>query len=118
MAFERLTDVRNEPNEVELTTIGRISGRESSEPVWFVRRDENLYLLPVCGTDSQWYKNLLKTPTVRVAAGDTVYSGQAVPVTDPPEVNQVVERFRNKYGARQVDSYFSRHDVAVEVRPA
>ena len=33
-----------------------------SRTLWFVREDENLYLLPVTGSDSQCYKNVLKTP--------------------------------------------------------
>jgi hypothetical protein len=45
---------------------------------------------PVTGSDSQWYKNVLKTPTVRVAAGGTEYSARATPVTDPAKVDTVV----------------------------
>jgi hypothetical protein len=62
-----LTDFENaldSTSEIELTTTGRVSGRETSRPVWFIRRDEKLYLLPVTGSRSQWYKNLLKTPAI------------------------------------------------------
>ena len=118
MAYADFKNALNDTNEVELTTTGRTSGRESSRPVWFVRQGQNLYLLPVTGSDSQWYKNLLKTPTIRLAAGDTEYSARAVPVTDPAKVDEVVESFRAKYGARDVESYYPKHDVAVEVPPA
>jgi F420H(2)-dependent quinone reductase len=51
-------------NEIELTTTGRVTGKPISCPVWFVKRGGKLYLVPGDGTDSQWYKNLLKTPAV------------------------------------------------------
>ncbi len=81
-------------------------------------QDENLYLLPVTGSDSQWYKNVVKTPGVRLTAGGTEYSARAEPITDPAKVDEVVESFRAKYGARDVESYYPKHDVAVEVPPA
>lgn len=118
MGFSDFEIALNNTNEIGLTTTGRNTGRESSRPVWFVREGENLYLLPVDGPDSQWYKNVLKTPTVRLVAGNTEYSAQAVPVTDPAKVDEVVESFRAKYGARAVASYYPKRDVALEVTPA
>jgi deazaflavin-dependent oxidoreductase (nitroreductase family) len=113
--FERaLSDTR----EIELTTTGRISGRESSRPVWFVRQGEYLYLLPIRGSDSPWYKNVVKTPAVRLAAGGVEYSARATPVADPARVDEVVESFRSKYGAHDVASYYTKLDVAVEVPAA
>ena len=61
MAFADFRNALNDTNEIELTTTGRISGRQSSRPVWFVLEGETLCLLPVTGSDSQWYKNVLKT---------------------------------------------------------
>jgi deazaflavin-dependent oxidoreductase (nitroreductase family) len=118
MAFADFATALKNTNEIGLTTTGRNSGRASSRPVWFVRQGENLYLLPVSGSDSQWYKNLLKTPTIRLAAGDIEYRARAVPVTDPAKVDEVVENFRAKYGASDVEAYYPKHDVAVEVPPA
>jgi uncharacterized protein len=113
--FERaLSDTR----EIELTTTGRISGRESSQPVWFVRQGEYLYLLPIHGSDSPWYKNVVKTPAIGLAAGGTAYGARATPVTDPAKVGEVVESFRAKYGARDVASYYTKLDFAVEVPAA
>ena len=44
---------------------GRKSGRTISIPVWFVLEGEKLYLLPVHGSDTQWYKNVLQNPLIR-----------------------------------------------------
>ena len=42
--------------EITLTVTGRKSGRAISIPVWFVLEDRKLYLLPVTGSDTQWYR--------------------------------------------------------------
>ena len=47
-------------NEIDLTVRGRKSGLDISRPVWFVHEDDNLYLLPVQGSDTNWYRNVLK----------------------------------------------------------
>ena len=47
---------------------GRQSGRLISIPVWFVLDDGELYLLPARGSDTQWYKNVLKNPWMRISA--------------------------------------------------
>ncbi len=50
-------------NELEITVTGRTSGRSLSYPVWFALDGDKLYLLPVRGSDTDWYKNVRKTPT-------------------------------------------------------
>ena len=105
-------------NEIALTTTHRRSGRKISHPVWFVREGETLYLLPMTGSDSHRYRNVLKTPMIRLAAGGTRHSARATPVTDPTKVQEVVENFRAKYGAGNVEAYYPKLDVAVEVPPA
>jgi deazaflavin-dependent oxidoreductase (nitroreductase family) len=102
-------------NEVELTTTGRVTGKPISCPVWFVRRGGKLYLVPGNGTDSQWYKNLLKTPVIRLAVRGAHYSAMATPITDPDMFARVLEDFRAKYGAQYVESLYPHPNVAVEV---
>jgi nitroimidazol reductase NimA-like FMN-containing flavoprotein (pyridoxamine 5'-phosphate oxidase superfamily) len=55
-------------NQVEITVTGRTSGRSLSYPVWFALDGDTLYLIPVRGSDTEWYKNLRKTPTIRLQA--------------------------------------------------
>jgi hypothetical protein len=40
---------------------------------------------------------------------------RAVPVTDAKTVKSVVEKFRQKYGAKDVKQYYSKFDVVVLV---
>jgi F420H(2)-dependent quinone reductase len=53
---ERLARYR----QIKLSVIGRKSGKTISIPVWFVLEGEKLYLLAVKGSETQWYKNVLK----------------------------------------------------------
>src|SRR5438067_6716951 len=54
--------------QIKLTVIGRKSRQEISNPVWFVLEGEKLYLLPVHGSDTQWYRNILKNPSMKIDA--------------------------------------------------
>jgi hypothetical protein len=83
--------------------------------VWFVREGEKLYLMPVRGSDADWYKNVLKTPTIRLAAGGAQLRANARPISDAVAVNQVLDKFRAKYGAQDVEAYHPKQDVAMEV---
>ena len=100
--------------EIEITVTGRRSGRKISHPVWFVAEGDTLYLLPVKGSDSAWYKNIVAHPSMTLSAGGTRWNARPKPITDPGRVRDVVEKFRVKYGADEVAKY-SKFDVAVEV---
>ena len=98
--------------EITITVTGRKSGRSISIPIWFVFEDPTLYMLPVQGSDTQWYKNVLKNPKIRIDARGAEAEFRAVPITDPKQVSSVVEKFREKYGAGDVKKYYSKFDVA------
>ena len=106
---DRLTRYR----QIKLSVIGRKSGKTISIPVWFVLEGEKLYLLPVQGSDTQWYKNALKNPSIRIDARGAEAEFKVVPITDATQVSSVVEKFRAKYGASDVKKYYSKFDVAV-----
>jgi deazaflavin-dependent oxidoreductase (nitroreductase family) len=101
--------------QIKLSVIGRKSGKMISVPVWFVLEGEKLYLLPVLGSDTQWYKNVLKNPSIRIDARGTEAELRAEPITDAKTVESVTEKFREKYGAKDVKKYYSKFDVAVLV---
>jgi deazaflavin-dependent oxidoreductase (nitroreductase family) len=108
---ERLSRYR----EIKLRVTGRKSGKTISIPVWFVLDGDKLYLLPVQGSDTQWYKNALKNPSIRIDARGVEAKVRAVPITDANTVQSVIEKFREKYGAKDVKKYYSKLDVAVVV---
>jgi deazaflavin-dependent oxidoreductase (nitroreductase family) len=110
---DNLKDRLSRLNEITITVTGRKSGRPISVPVWFVLEDGKLYLLPVSGSDTQWYKNVLKNPSIRIDAGGDKAELRAIPVADPKQVSSIAEKFRAKYGPSDVKKYYSKLDVAV-----
>jgi hypothetical protein len=109
---DALKDRLSRYREISLSVTGRRS-RTISQPVWFVLDDDEVYLLPVRGSDTQWYRNVLKDPSIRIDARGEDAKFQAVPITDQKRVSSVVEKFRTKYGAGDVKKYYSKFDVAV-----
>lgn len=104
--------------QITITVIGRKSGKKVSRPVWFVDEGEELHLLPVQGSDTQWYKNVRENPWIRIEARGVGADFEAVPVTGKKAVESVVEKFREKYGAGDVKKYYSKFDAAVVVKLA
>ena len=104
----------NTTNEIDLTVRGRKSGQDISRPVWFVHEDEKLYLLPVQGSDTNWYRNVLKNPNVKISAHGQELSGKAKTITEDNEVKEIVEKFRTKYSNSDVQKYYYKFDVGIE----
>jgi HSP20 family protein len=112
---EEFKEALKRTDEIQLTVTGRVSGRKISQPVWFVQEGDILYLLPVRGSDSQWFKNVLENPTITLTARRVTLTTNAIPITDHAKVREIVEKFRAKYGAEDVKKYYSKFDVAVAV---
>jgi deazaflavin-dependent oxidoreductase (nitroreductase family) len=110
---DALKDRLSRNREINITVTGRKSGRDLSIPVWFVLEEDQLYLLPVLGSDTQWYKNVLRNPMIQVDAGGAEAKIKVVLVTDAKRVSSVVKKFRAKYGASDVKKYYAKFDVAV-----
>jgi deazaflavin-dependent oxidoreductase (nitroreductase family) len=103
-------------SEINITVTGRKSGRTISIPIWFVSEGDRVYLLPVQGSDTQWYKNVLKNSMMRISVGDAEAEFQATFITDAAGVSSIIEKFRDKYGDADVKKYYSKFDVAVLVQ--
>ena len=103
-------------NQVQISVTGRKSGRSISIPVWFVLDGDTLWLLLVQGSDTQWYKNVLHDPKMRISARGAEAEFRVKPITDAKTVKSVVEKFREKYTAADVKKYYSKLDVAVRAK--
>jgi deazaflavin-dependent oxidoreductase (nitroreductase family) len=114
MSKSDLKDLLSTTNEIDLTVRGRKSGQDISRPVWFVHEDDKLYLLPVQGSDTNWYRNVLKYPNVKISAQRQELKGKARRITDDKKVKEIVEKFRSKYGNSDVQKYYSKFDVGIE----
>ena len=69
---------------------------------------EKLYLLPVQGSDTQWYKNILQKPSIRIDARGAEGEFRAMPITNAKAVKAVIKKFQEKYGAKDVKKYYSK----------
>jgi deazaflavin-dependent oxidoreductase (nitroreductase family) len=115
VAVDEFKSALHEANEVELTVTGRKSGQESTRPIWFVQDGERLLLLPIHGTDTDWYRNIVKTPEIRLAADGEELRVTAKPIEDASAVQDTVEKFGEKYGADRMDDYYPKQNAFVEV---
>ena len=104
----------NKVYELTLSIKGRKSGKDIARSVWFVHEDNTLFLLPVEGSDTNWYKNLLVDPMLKISVNGVEISARGKRITDSNRVDDVIRKFRFKYGEGQVKKYYSKFDVAVE----
>lgn len=115
MGSEELRSALQDAREVDLTVTGRKSGQESTRPIWFVLEGDKLILLPVNGTQANWYRNVQKTPTIELKANGAEFRADAKPTEDPAAVDHAAEVFGEKYGADKVREYYPNLNAAVEV---
>jgi hypothetical protein len=101
--------------ELTIAVKGRRSGRTHSLPVWFVLEGDTVHLLPVSGSDTNWYRNILTTAEMTLAVDGESLSVEPQPITEAGLVGQTVGRFRAKYGAGEIDRWYSKLDVAVKI---
>lgn len=117
MPQEAMLESLRKSREINITVKGRRSGRDISLPVWFVLDEErpSLWLLPIHGSRSPWFRNLEASPILRVEVGGHAVSTPVNLQRDPAVVQQVIERFKERYTAREFEKYYHGVDVAIEV---
>ena len=84
--------------KIRLSIKGRKSGRDIPRPVWFVHEGNTLYLLPLQGSDTNWYKNLQVDPMLKISLNGMEISAKGKPITDNNKVDDIVKKFKTKYG--------------------
>jgi hypothetical protein len=102
-------------SEIILSVKGRKSGGDIPRPVWFIREGNTLYLLPVQGSDTNWYKNFLVYSALKISVNGEEIPARGKPITDRNGVEDIVRKFKSKYGEGDVKRYYPKTDVAVEV---
>ena len=106
----------NKVYEITLSVKGRKSGKDIPRPVWFVHEGNTVNLLPVLGSDTNWYKNLLVDPTLMISVnGVEIPSARGKAITDKNRVDDIIKKFKTKYGEDDMKKYYTKLDVAVEV---
>lgn len=82
---------------VELTTIGRKSGRPHTKPIWFVYDQGHLYLQSGKEGKTDWYQNLKKNPQMTLKIGTVTANGKAKFISDAKENERIHGLFSKKY---------------------
>jgi deazaflavin-dependent oxidoreductase (nitroreductase family) len=83
-----------------LTTTGRVSGEPREIEIWFGLVGSTLYMLSGGRDRSDWVKNLMREPRVRVRIAGRTLGGQARVVDDPNEDARARTLLFAKYSPR------------------
>ena len=99
MSKDDLHQKLNMASEITLSIKGRKSGKDIPRPIWFEYENSILYLLPVQGSDTNWYKNLLSDPMLKISINDGIeILARGQPITDGNGVKEIIKKFKSKYG--------------------
>jgi hypothetical protein len=100
---------------VRITVTGRRTKKRFSTPVWFVLDGEKAILVPMKGSDNEWFKDLVREPQIELGIDDTTIPFKATLVRDSTKVEKVLDRFRAKYKSMWSESYYAKRDVYAEI---
>lgn len=104
---------------VRLTTRGRKSGAARTVTVWFVASGPRSILVQhTTAAPANWYRNLLRDPSVRIDFGDGAISARAVAITEANRIREVLALVRRKYWSAWIVQLLGRGAtrVAAEIR--
>ncbi|MBI3796591.1 MAG: nitroreductase family deazaflavin-dependent oxidoreductase [Deltaproteobacteria bacterium] len=103
---------------VELTTMGRQSGKPHTKPIWFVYDQGHFYLQSGKEGKTDWYQNLKKNPQLTLKIGTVTANGKAQFIKDAKETERIHELFSKKYLTARIAGAVGSsigHGKAVEV---
>ena len=86
-----------------LTTIGRISGRPHTIEIWFALFGQTLYMLSGGRDKSDWVKNALQNPAVKLKINSSVFNGTARLINSTEEDTLARKTVFEKYVPRTSD---------------
>jgi len=101
--------------QISITVTGRRTHSAITIPVWFVSDDRALWLLPVAGSNTQWYRNLEKDRAITIQAGTERQDLRARLLKDARAVSTVIRQFREKYSPEEIKRWYTGLDVAVQI---
>jgi hypothetical protein len=109
--MQKFLEALKSASEVELTV--KRAGKWTTRPVWFAIDGATVYLLPMYGADTKWYKYISANPEIQLSVRGEKVSAEAKPVSDAQKLAVVIDRFRSKYG--ELERYYRKLDVAIAV---
>jgi deazaflavin-dependent oxidoreductase (nitroreductase family) len=115
MAEDEFQKALRRRRQISITVTGRRTGRAVTIPVWFVSDDRAIWLLPVSGSDTQWYRNLEKDRAITIQAGEVRSDFRARLLKEEQAVSDVIQQFREKYSPEEIKHWYTRLDVTVQI---
>ena len=99
----RLTAVQGS-STLQLTTLGRKTGKRHTVTVWFLVDRQTLYLVTM-KLRRDWPRNLIKNGHVELGIGGKEFTGHAKPVVGAKRLAQVNALLQRKYWAAWLGSW-------------
>lgn len=115
MSWKDIVEALSKNEEIKITFLGRKSKKQISTPVWYVFENNQVLLLPVSGSKTNWLKNVAVNPKMEVEINNVKLSGKCEILTNKKDVDYVVTRFKEKYGEEEIKKWYSGFDAAVRV---
>src|SRR5439155_15332013 len=117
MPENAFTRALEKANEINISVIGRNTGKAITLPIWFVHEDDALWLLPVNGSKTQWYQNLQKNPAITIKVGKEERTLKAQVLKTATSVGKVIQSFQQKYTQDMIAKYYPGPlDVAINLK--
>ena len=101
--------------ELKIIFTGRKTGKSYDATLWFINEGNRIYLLPVSGSDTNWYRNVKKNPSMNVLISGISINVSAKPIIEQRNVKEVIEKFGVKYGKGEISKWYTKLDAAVEL---
>ena len=111
-------EARASESIVEITTIGRKSGKPRTIPIWFIYEHDRFYIQAGNDGKTSWYRNLKKNSQIGLKIEDLTFTAKAQFIDDPTETERIHEMFRSKYLRARLASWFGSqvgHGRVVEI---
>ena len=86
-----------EESTLEITTLGRKSGKPRTKPIWFVYEQGCLYIQSGKEGKTNWYRNLQKNAQMWIKIANLALTGKAKFIEDRAETERVHTLFNSKY---------------------
>lgn len=110
-----------------VTTVGRVSGRAHRVDIWYLDRNDCVYLLSGYGARADWVQNMLAQPAVTVeipVIGSTArtvveaYVADVGPVDDELAIREAMDVRYHGWSPGQPLSSWARESLLVRLRRA
>jgi hypothetical protein len=113
---DKFRDDLSNRRQISISVVGRRTGRIVTLPVWFTSQEDTLWLLPVYGSRTQWFRDLLQHPEITIKIGSERRTFPIRPLKSAAAVRRVVRSFGEKYTPELIKRlYPGPLDVAVKI---